>query len=239
MPSAIWPSAGRWGAGNKVWRSRGGAPRNHGRHAVALWDGDWRGPEGEREGWGEVVVGCGPLSLVVNVSDLTLVPVSHLTAAMRCAQLNGADGSSGRVRCRRRKLVMVQLLNRTLVLFFFLWAKPDLEVCSMLTEARDGNFHVKDHSVGQWVAWPAFVSCAGLLAGHDSDAWFFLLVFFSRDLNCRSALCALGNPKTWQDLCNRHGRCPHLLLSVSLLFPLLVGVGHGRGARGHQHPAPR
>lgn len=44
---------------------------------------------------------------------------------------------------------MVQLLNMDVDSFFFLWAKPDLEVCSMLTEARDGNFHVKDHSVGQ------------------------------------------------------------------------------------------
>lgn len=105
---------------------------NHGRHAVALWDGDWRGPEGE------VVVGCGPLSLVVNVSDLTLVPVSHLTAAMRCTQLNGADGSSGRDQCRRRKPVMVQLLNMDVDSFFL-----------PLGEARLGGVLNADRSQGR------------------------------------------------------------------------------------------
>lgn len=129
---------------------------------VGRWDGDWRGPEGEREGWGEVVVGCGPLSLVVNVSDLTLVPVSHLTAAMRCAQLNGADGSSGRVRCRRRKLVMVQLLNMDVGSFFL-----------PLGEARLGGVLNADRSQGR--KFPCEGSqrrAVGSVAGIRIMCWF-------------------------------------------------------------------
>lgn len=159
------PSGRVLGAGVRETRcgeAGGGPPGTMGAMLWPCGTAIGEGPRGEREGWGEVVVGCGPLSLVVNVSDLTLVPVSHLTAAMRCAQLNGADGSSGRVRCRRRKLVMVQLLNMDVGSFFL-----------PLGEARLGGVLNADRSQGR--KFPCEGSqrrAVGSVAGIRIMCWF-------------------------------------------------------------------
>lgn len=146
---------------------------------------------------------------------------------MRSTQWNGTEGPSRRVQCRRRKLVISQLLN---ALSIFLLLGEDLEVCSMLTaRSRGRKFPCEgsqqsgsEHS-GKRGRHSYHVLICSL--GTTATLGVFSFGFLQSGSELHVCVVCPRNPenmaRTLQET-DRHGRCSS-------------GLAMERGARGHQH----